>query len=92
MDRMELEEIKFIKSAEKTVAEIREKALKEVQKTNPEIEYVIDKYSVDDYWDRRWDYPGRWFYGIIYPPGIRSEQEAVATVVKETLEYFGNKN
>ena len=45
-------------AVEKEVDEIRTEALKTVQKQYPEVEYVIDNRSIDDYSEKIWDHPG----------------------------------
>ena len=77
--------------AEKEVAAIRDAALKKVQKTHPEITRVIDRRTVDDYCEKVWDYPGKWYYmGVRIPAGFHSEEALTDAIAADTLQYFAN--
>lgn len=85
------ENYNYIQNVEDKVNKIREKALKIVQAINPEISFVTDPYTIDDYCERQWDYPGAWYVYFKYPDGIRKEEELIHNIVTKTLDYFKNK-
>ncbi len=73
---------------EKEVEELRNSALKKVQTIHPEIEYVIDRRTVDDYTYRTWDYPGKWYAVFTIPKGFGGKEEVIDDIVNETIRYF----
>ena len=75
--------------AEKEVEEVRSAALKKVRKAHPEIKHVIDRRTIDDYCDKSWDYPGKWYYrGFRLPRGFHSREELIDDIAAETIRYF----
>ena len=74
--------------AEKEVEEIRAAALRAVQKSHPEIEHVIDRRTVDDYCEKIWDYPGKWYVSFRLPDGFDSKKQLIDTIAGETVLYF----
>ena len=89
---MELYEDNFYELAERDVKELRDTALKRVQSTYPEIKFVIDRRTIDDYAYKTWDYPGKWYYaGFKMPKGFHSKEDIINTIVKDTLQYFHKK-
>lgn len=66
-------------------AGIHEKVLEIVRMTNPEIESVTDPYSVDDYFQWNWEYPGAWYLYVAIPEGFKSRKAFIEFLVKETL-------
>ena len=85
------ENYNYVEEVEKKVDEIRDKALKIVQVINPNISCVIDPYTVDDYCEKQWDYPGAWYVYFKYPDGIRKEEELIDKIISKTLDYFKDK-
>lgn len=57
-------------SVEKEVDEIRAGAPKLVRKTHPHIRYAVDSRSVDDYSEKRREYPGKWYPYFRLPKGF----------------------
>ena len=83
----------YIIATESAVTRIRDAALRKVQITHPEIRYVIDRHTVDDYSMKTWDYPGKWYYaGFRLPKGFRSEEELIDGIARETIRYFCKKD
>ena len=83
----------FFEEAEKDVDRIRKAALKLVQITHPEIAYVVDRRTIDDYAMKSWDYPGQWYYmGLKLPDGFRSEEELIRQIAEDTISYFDKRN
>ena len=81
----------YIIEAEKEVEAIRDAALQIVQKTHPEIKYVLDRRTIDDYSCKTWDYPGKWYYkGFKIPDGFHSKEELINAIAVETIQYFNN--
>ncbi|MBQ6268251.1 MAG: hypothetical protein IJK64_10840 [Clostridia bacterium] len=82
----------YVRSVEKEVDEIRAAALRLVQTIRPEIEAVIDRRTLDDYSEKIWDYPGKWYLYFRLPAGFRSREELIAAIARETLAYFSKKS
>ncbi|MCR4616267.1 MAG: hypothetical protein K5756_08990 [Clostridiales bacterium] len=77
---------------EKKVSEIRAAALKKAQMIDPDIKFVIDRFTIDDYCYKKWDYPGAWYsMGFKLPEGFRSEEELINAMTDETIRYFDKK-
>ena len=84
-----MSDIEYIEGVEKKVEAIRDKALQIVQLTHPEIKYVYDPRSIDDYCGKVWDYPGKWYStGFTLPKGISSEHNLIQIIVRDTINYF----
>ena len=69
---------------------IHEKVLETVRETNPDIESVCDPYSVEDYFQWNWEYPGAWYLYVAIPKGFRSRKAFIDFLVKKTLEQSWN--
>ena len=81
----------YVKSVEKEVDEIRASALKLVHVLHPEIEVVIDRRTIDDYCEKIWDYPGKWYLYFKLPNGFRKKEDLIAAIAEETIQYFSKK-
>ena len=77
----------YMTEVEKEVDEIRSAALKLVQKTHPEIERVIDRRTIDDYSEKIWDYPGKWYPYFKLPNGFQDKEELIRAIAEETIQY-----
>ena len=75
-------------SVERNVDEIRAEALKLVQRTHPEIICVVDRRSINDYSERIWDYPGKWYLYFKLPNGFRRKEDLIRAIAEETIQYF----
>lgn len=73
----------------KYAAEFREQIHKEaltiVRKTRPDAAEVIDRHPVEDYFQKNWEYPGKWYTIVAIPYGYKSRQALVDTIVRDTL-------
>ena len=73
----------------KDAAEFRERIHKEalvrIQRINPSIKTVMDPYSLEDYFEDVWDYPGKWYLYVSVPPEAGSREKLINTIVKHTL-------
>ena len=85
---MEDYEESYIAEVEKEVDGIRSAALISVQKTHPEIEHVIDRRTLDDYSEKIWDYPGKWYPYFKLPNGFQNKEELVRAIAEETVRYY----
>ncbi|MBR3641039.1 MAG: NAD(P)H-dependent oxidoreductase [Oscillibacter sp.] len=65
--------------------EIHREALAIVRKTRPYVTEVIDRHSVEDYFQEHWDYPGKWYTVVAIPYGYGSRKALVDTIVRDTL-------
>ena len=70
---------------------IHEKVLEIVRETNPDIESVCDPYSVEDYFQWMWDYPGAWYIVVAIPEGYKSQEAFIQFLVKDTLDHYQGK-
>ena len=70
-------------------AEFREDLHKEVlekaRQINPRIDTVVDPYSVNDYFQWNWEYPGAWYLYVAIPEGFKSRDAFVDFLVRKTL-------
>lgn len=65
--------------------EIHKEALGIVQKTRPNITQVVDRHPIEDYFQEKWDYPGKWYTIVAVPYGYSSRKALVDTIVRDTL-------
>ncbi|MBQ4372151.1 MAG: hypothetical protein II803_07020, partial [Firmicutes bacterium] len=76
----------------KRAAEFREgihgEALTRVRAVLPGADRVIDRYPADEYFQELWDYPGQWYSVTAVPPGAGSRKDLIASIVRDTLEYY----
>lgn len=77
-----------LKYAKEYRDEIHQKALILVKYVCPEANCIIDKYSPEDYFQEYLDYPGEWYKMVGVPQGIKSKNELIRIIVKETIEYY----
>lgn len=70
-------------------AEFREfihgKVLEKARQTRPGIDTVVDPYSVEDYFQWNWEYPGAWYLYVAIPEGFRSRDAFIDFLVGKTL-------
>ena len=76
---------------EQEMDEIRNKALKIAQAVNPEIPCVVDDYTLDDYCDKRWEYPGKWYCYFRLPNDVKTKQELIDKIARETIACFNKQ-
>lgn len=81
----------YLRTAEKKVEEIRNRALEKVRAVFPTASYVVDPRSMDDYLDKVWDYPGMWYVGFRLPDGFKSEEELTADIAAATMRHLTEK-
>lgn len=74
-----------LKYADELREEIHLEALSIVQKTRPDINEVIDRHKVEDYFQEYWDYPGQWYTVVAVPYGYGSRKALVDAIVRDTL-------
>ena len=68
--------------------EIHKEALAKVRKDIPDADRVIDKYPVEEYFQKSWEYPGKWYTVIAIPESSRSRENLINIIVRDTLEYY----
>ena len=66
-------------------------ALKLIQKIYPEVTYVIDNRSIDDYSQKTWEYPGKWYLYFKLPDGFHGKEELIHAIAQETIRYYTEK-
>ena len=73
----------------KNAAEFREgihrEALAIVRKALPHVTEVVDRHPVEDYFQKHWDYPGKWYTIVSIPYGCKSRRALVDELVRDTL-------
>ena len=73
----------------KYAAELREaihrEALAIVRKTRPQVTEVRDRHPVEDYFQKSWEYPGRYYTVVAVPYGYKSRKALVDAIVRDTL-------
>lgn len=65
--------------------EIHKEALAIVRKTRPNVTQVIDRHTLEDYFQENWEYPGRMYSIVAIPYGYKSRQALIDTIVRDTL-------
>ena len=71
--------------------EIHKEALAVVRKEFPNADQVIDKYSVEEYFQQSWEYPGKWYTVVASPESSRSRENLINIIARDTLEYYRNR-
>ena len=71
--------------------DIHREALAKVREVRPGICAVTDPYSVEDYYQKSWEYPGRWYTVVSIPERSESREALIDTIVKHTLAHHGEK-
>ena len=74
-----------LKSAAEFREQIHAEALRRVRQFRPEVTAVIDRYSVESYFQRHWDYPGAWYTIVAIPESAGSREALIETIVRDTL-------
>ena len=64
---------------------IHAEALRIVRRVRPEAADVVDRYPVEAYLQRHWDYPGTWYVIAAIPEGEKSRESLINTIVMDTL-------
>lgn len=72
--------------------EIHREALAIVRETRPNATEVIDRHPVEDYFQKNWEYPGKWYTVVAIPYGYCSRKALVDTIVRDTLSGSGPGN
>lgn len=67
-------------------AEIHEAVLEKVHQTDPAIDAVADPYTVNDYFQYSWEYPGQWYLVVAIPEGFRGRRAFIDFLVRETMK------
>ena len=74
-------------------AEFREgvhaEALARIRKLHPEIEDVVDRWPVEAYFQKHWDYPGKWYDIAAIPEECKSREALIDAIVSDTLKQRG---
>lgn len=65
--------------------EIHKEALAKVRKIDPAVDSVVDRYPVEAYFDRVWEYPGAWYPVIGIPKEAGSRERLIDSIVRDTL-------
>ncbi|MBQ6907500.1 MAG: hypothetical protein IJT38_03700 [Clostridia bacterium] len=65
--------------------EIHREALAIVRKTRPNATEVVDRHSVEDYFQENWEYPGKLYTVVAIPYGYKSREALVDAIVRDTL-------
>ena len=74
-----------LKSAAEFREQIHAEALRRVRQFRPEVTAVIDRYSVESYFQQHWDYPGAWYTIVAIPESAGSREALIETIVRDTL-------
>ena len=67
---------------------IHAEALARVQLIHPGIPSVVDRYAVEDYFQRYWDYPGAWYTIVAIPESAKSREALIDTIVRDTIAKY----
>ena len=73
------------KDVEAFRAGIHKEALKRLQRIDPGIREVVDRYPTEAFLQAYWDYPGKWYTVVAIPQEFRSRTAMVEALVRDTL-------
>lgn len=79
---------KDLKDAARFREHIHKEALEKLKKINPKFDTVIDRNSVESYFEEKWEYPGAWYLYVSIPQGYKSRDDLVNALVRDTLKYY----
>ena len=74
-----------LKYAARLRESVHREALAIVRKTRPDAAEVVDPHPVEDYFQKSWDYPGKWYAVVAIPCGYGSRRALVDAIVRDTL-------
>ncbi|MEE3332979.1 MAG: hypothetical protein VZR54_01735 [Ruminococcus sp.] len=74
-----------LKYAAELREEIHREALAIVRKNRPNVTEVVDRHTVEDYFQENWDYPGKLYTIVAIPYGYGSRKALVDKIVCDTL-------
>ena len=80
-----------LESAAKFREGIHEEALVRIKKIMPGIESVVDRYPVEAYFQKSWDYPGKWYIVTAVPEDAGGREALIDIIVRDTLAAAGGK-
>lgn len=66
--------------------DVHREALERIRRLHPEIEAVEDRWPVEAYFQRHWDYPGKWYVIVAIPPESGSRKALIDAIVSDTLK------
>ncbi len=78
-------------SAAKFREGIHEEALERIKRIMPGIESVADRYPVEAYFQKSWDYPGKWYIVTAVPEDAGGREALIDIIVRDTLAAAGGK-
>ena len=64
---------------------IHAEALRRVRQFRPDAACVVDRYSVYEYFQQVWDYPGAWYTIVAVPARAGSREALIDGIVRDTL-------
>ena len=89
MDQFDADVLRDAAQEERMVEEIHAAALQKARLLHPEIEYVVDPRTIDDYCYKEWGYPGAWYsMGFRLPDGFRTKEELIDAIAADTVRHF----
>jgi len=74
-----------LKYASELREEIHREALEIVRRVRQDANEIIDRHPVEDYFQKSWEYPGRWYVVVAIPEGYKSRKAFVEQLAKDTL-------
>ena len=63
-------------------------ALERVRRIIPGVTDVVDRYSVEEYFQQMWDYPGAWYTIVAVPERAGSREALIDTIVRDTIAKY----
>ncbi len=69
-------------------AEIHREALALARQQYPEIDTVVDRHGAEDYFQKHWDYPGKWYTIVAIPYGYRSRAALVKALAEQSVGAY----
>ncbi len=78
----------YMAQVEKEVDSIRSAALETARRTDPGIAAVTDPRTLDDYCEKIWDYPGKWYPYFKLPDGFDTKEALILDIAEKTVRYY----
>ena len=74
-----------LKYASELREDVHKEALEIVRRVRPDAKEIIDRHPVEDYFQKSWEYPGKWYVVVAIPEGYKSRKAFTEKLAKDTL-------
>ena len=67
---------------------VHKEALARIRRVCPDVCSVVDRYPVEAYFQKHWDYPGKWYTIVAIPEEAGSRNALIDAIVRDTLDQY----